>query len=262
MNGFNGMNQRNQMNQRNERTRKSYLAWPLAIAMVLVILSCSPLRAGEEIAVYQGDILQQVIELVVEHHPLLQSQREIVRQIERLTVPRGFLEAKLKLTGGAGLHVDEDTHESYFAPTAGLQLEIPIIDPSRQRDIAVEKFNLVKQREETQQKYIQLKNSVVSQLLGQVSKLIQLENEREKVLQLSDSLDENLLTLRKQVEAGVAEQSDLWALRERIINLRIRIGNLSTQISTLKRETAITLGGEEWQTLAKMLDQLTLHSLL
>ena len=242
--------------------RKSYFAWSLATAMVLVILSCSPLRAGEEIAVYQGDVLQQVIELVVEHHPLLQSQREIVREIERLTVPGGFLEAKLKLTGGAGLRVDDDTHEAYFAPTAGLELEIPIIDPSRQRDIMEKRFGLIKQREEARQKYIQLKNSVVSQLLGQVSKLIQLENEREKVLQLNGFLDENLLTLGKQVEAGVAKQSDLWALRERIINLRIRIDNLSTQISTLKRETAITLGGEEWQTLSKMLDQLTLHSLL
>ena len=242
--------------------RKPYFAWPLATALLLVILSCSSLRAGEEIAIYQGDILQEVIELVIEYHPLLQSQREIVRQIELLTVPRGFLEAKLKLTGGAGLQVDEDTHEAYFAPTAGLELEIPIIDPSRQREIVEKRFSLIKQQEEARQKYIQLKNSVVSQLLGQVSKLIQLENEREKVLQLNGFLDENLLTLRKQVEAGVAKQSDLWVLRERIINLRIRIDNLSTQMSTLKREMAITLGGEEWPTLSKMLDQLTLQSLL
>lgn len=242
--------------------RKPYFAWPLATALLLVILSCSSLRAGEEIAIYQGDILQEVIELVIEYHPLLQSQREIVRQIELLTVPRGFLEAKLKLTGGAGLQVDEDTHEAYFAPTAGLELEIPIIDPSRQREIVEKRFSLIKQQEEARQKYIQLKNSVVSQLLGQVGKLIQLENEREKVLQLNGFLDENLLTLRKQVEAGVAKQSDLWVLRERIINLRIRIDNLSTQMSTLKREMAITLGGEEWPTLSKMLDQLTLQSLL
>jgi len=250
------------MNQRNQMNQKSYLAWPLATAMVLVTLSCSSLRAEEEIAAYQGDMLQEMIELVVEHHPLLQSQREIVRQVERLTVPVGFLEVKLKLTGGVGLHVDEDTHETYFAPTAGLQLEIPIVDPSRQRDIAKERFGLVKQREEARQKYVQLKNSVISELLGQVSKLVQLENEREKVLKLSDSLNENLLTLRKQVEAGVAKQTDLWALRERIINLRIRIDNLSTQISTLKRETAITLGGEQWQALFELLNQLTLDLLL
>jgi len=258
-NGFNGTNG---FNERNGLTKKSYLAWLLATAMVLVTLSCSSLRAEEEIASYPGDLLQQMIELAVEYHPLLQSQREILNQLQRLQPPSGFLELKLKLTGGAGLHLDEDTHDVYFAPTAGLNLEIPIIDLSRRREIEEEKVGLIKVREETQQKYIQLKNSVISELLSQVTKLVQLSNEKEKVVKLKESLDKNLLVLRKQVEAGLTRDADIWTLSERIVDTGVRIDNLSIEISTLKRKTAITLGGEEWQTLLKMLDGVTLASLL
>lgn len=202
------------------------------------------------------EFLQQLIDLVVENNPTLQSQRRIIAEIESIPIPEQIRETELTLKGGIGTSEDEDTHIIRVLPSAGLELEFPLYSPSKQRSILQQKIALNKELEQAKQRYSDLKNSTISDLLNKVARLSQLDKERENSAKLKSYLSDNLHSLEKQVKAGIIEPDDLWALSERIMSLDTKIYNLSSQLKALKWETAITLGGKEWQRLLQMLDEM------
>lgn len=201
------------------------------------------------------DFLQQVIELVLENNPILQSQRNIIEEIQALPKPGG-LNAQFTLIGGASTQIDEDTNEIYVAPSAGIKLEIPLFSFSRRREVLADRLILTKELEKAKQEYHRLKDSIISGLLGQLDKLSQLRNERENLEELKSFLNSRVEALKNQVKAGVAEPSDLWEITERIMNTNIRIQNISSELKNLKRGIALSLGGEKWPELLEMLDQV------
>ncbi|NQS90046.1 TolC family protein [Patescibacteria group bacterium] len=203
------------------------------------------------------DLFQQLIDLVVENNPTLQSQRKIIAEIELIPIPKRFREISLTLRGGLGSEWDEYNRTVRMAPLARMELEIPLYNPSKQRNILEQKIAVNRELEQVKQRYSDLKNSIISDLLNRVAKLSQLNNEKKNLTELKTYLSDNLHSLEKQVKAGIIEPDTLWALTEKIMNLDTKIYNLSSQFKTLKWGTAATLGGGKWQKLLQMLDEIS-----
>lgn len=207
----------------------------------------------QAVPAFQEDSLQRVITLVVENHPLLESQRSIMEEIEKLP-KAGGLDTELSLKASAGARQDEDTGEILPASYGGLELKIPLFSASRGETRAKETLATFKDLEKAKQDYIQLKSSIISELLTKVTKLHELNNEKENLGELKALLSHNAVALEKQVEAGLAGFSDLWDIRERIMKTRTRLQNISMESKALRREIALNFGGERWEDLLEMLD--------
>lgn len=229
----------------------------IAVAFLALTLIVSPhLSLAEEKDFPSPELLQQLIDFVVENNPILQSQRKVVEQIESVPMPERVWETQLTFKGSVSTMVDEDTYTIRAVPSAGLELEIPLYDPSKKRSVLQQRIAFSEKLEQAKQKYSSLKNSIVSDLLDKVSKLSKLNNQKKNLIQLKSYLGSNLESLEKQVKAGVEEQDALWTLNERVMNVNTKIYNISSDIETLKWKTATTLGGKEWEKLLKMLDKV------
>ena len=204
----------------------------------------------------EKDYLQEMIELVVEANPTLQSQRNLIKEIETISGPVKGPDLALSLKTGAAVEGD-DGWERRVTPTGGLELAIPLYSSAKKRKIALDKLTVQKDLAKVWQDYYKLKNSVISDLLTKVDKLSSLKNELDGQKKLLSLLQRNLEAFRKQVEAGVARPSDLWAISERIMIIEeTKIQNLSSQLATLKREVAVNLAGARWLELLEMLNQI------
>ena len=204
----------------------------------------------------EKDYLQQMIELVVETNPTLQSQRNLIKEIETVPGPVNSPDLTLSLKTGAAVE-GVDGWERRVVPTGSLELTIPLYSSAKKRKIALDKLTIQKDLAKAWQDYYRLKNSVISDLLTRVDKIASLKNELDGQKKLLFLLQHNLEALKKQVEAGVARPSDLWALSERIMTTETKIGNLLSKLDTLKRETAVNLAGDKWRELIDMLDEIT-----
>ncbi len=231
------------MNTRN----RSLIVLPVLIAALL--MSCGYVQAAE----VEKDYLQRMIELVVEANPTLQSQRNLITEIETVPEPVKGPDLALALkTGGAVVALDGGW-ERRVVPTGSIELTIPLYSAVKKRKIALDRLTIQKDLAKAWQDYYHLKNSVTSDLLTRVDKITSLKNELDAQEKLLSLLERNLQALTKQVEAGVASPSDLWAISERIMIHETNIRNLSSTEETLKRETAVNLAGDRWPELLKML---------
>jgi len=203
-----------------------------------------------------GDILQQIVDLVVENNPTLQSQRRLLNQIQALPDPGKGLDLQLSVRGGLTTYADEDDRAVWFGPTGGVGLEIPLFSPSRRRERIMDQITYAKEVEEAKQDYFDLKNSIVSELLRKLRQVSGLQNEKRKLEELKSFLASNVESLKQQVKTGVIKAADLWELTERIMDTEASIYNQSTELNVLKREIAINFGGEKSEQLRQMLDQL------
>jgi len=229
-----------------------------AIFLVLmgVTLSFAVGGKAEELTV-NGDIVQQIIDLVVENNPTLQSQRSLLEQIQALPDPGRGVDFQLSVRGGITTYANEDTQEIWTGPTGGVGLEIPLISSSRRRDRIMDRLTYAKELGKAKQDCLHLKNSIISELLAKLNKLLQLENEKKKLEELRFFLSSNIESLKQQVKTGLIKPSDLWELSERIMDTETKIYNRSSESEILKREIAINLGGEKSEELRQMLEQFT-----
>lgn len=215
----------------------------------------SPAKEDAPPEVPEKDHLQQMIELVVEANPSLQSQRSLIKEIEEIPEPVRSLDLTVTLKTGAALE-DTDGGEKTVAPTGGIELSIPLYSSGKKRKLALDELATQKDLAKAQQDYYQLKNSVTSDLLSRVDKLISLKNELDGQKNLLSLLQYNLDALKKQVEAGIASPSDLWSISERVMATETKIATLLSKIDILKRETAVNLAGTRWPELMEMLDKI------
>lgn len=223
----------------------------LPVLMAALLVSRGYVQSKE----VEKDYLQRMIELVVEANPTLQSQRNLITEIEIVPEPvRGPDLALALKTGAAVASADEDGDwERRVVPTGSIELTIPLYSAVKKRKIALDRLTTQKDLAKAWQDYYRLKNSAISDLLTRVDKITSLKNELDAQKKLLSLLERNLEALTKQVEAGVARPSDLWAISERIMIHETKIRNLSSTQETLKRETAVNLAGARWPELLKML---------
>jgi outer membrane protein TolC len=205
----------------------------------------------------KGDMLQEIIDLVVENNPTLQSQKSLLDQIQALPDPGKGFDFQLNVRGGMTVYVDENSQEIWAGPTGGVVLEMPLFSSSRRRESIMSRLTYAKELEKARQDYLALKNSIVSELLTKLKKLFQLENEKKKLEQLKSFLSSNSESLEQQAKTGVIKAADLWQLSERIMDIETKIYNQSSELEILRREIAINLGGEKSSQLWQMLEQLS-----
>jgi len=230
----------------------------LAIFLVLMGVTLSFLVSGKtEELTAKRDPLQQIIDLVVENNPTLQSQRSLLEEIQALPNPGKGLDFEVSLRGGIATYVDEDTQEIWAGPSGSAGLEIPLFSSSKRRDRIMDWLTYTKELEKAKQDYLRLKNSIISELLTKLNKLFYLENEKKKLEELKSFLTSNIESLKEQVKAGVIKAADLWELTERIMDTETKIYNRLSELEILKREIAINLGGEKSEKLKQMLEELS-----
>ncbi len=208
--------------------------------------------------VQETNYLQQMIELVVEANPILKSQRSLIKEIETIPESVKGLDFTLGLKTGAAIESDDRLEwERKVEPTGSLELTIPLYSSTKKRKIALENLTTQKDLTKARQDYYQLKNSLISDLLSRVDKLISLKNDVDGQNNLLSLFQYNREALTKQVEAGIASPSDLWAISERVMATETKIVTLLSRIDINKRETAVNLAGTRWPELMAMLDQIT-----
>ncbi|MFQ6067750.1 MAG: TolC family protein [bacterium] len=231
-----------------------------AVATFLVLMGFilgSAVGGRAEQLLATGDILQQIIDLVVENNPTLQSQRSLMEQIQALPDPSKGVDFQLSLRGGMATYADEDNREIWSGPTGNAVLEIPLFSRSRRKERIMDRMTYAKEVEKAKQDYLALKKSTVSELLTKLKSLLELENEIKKLEELRSFLSSNTEPLKQQVKTGLIKPSELWELTERIMDTEAQIYNRSSDLEILKREIAINLGGEKSEELRQMLEQFT-----
>jgi len=232
-----------------------------ALVVFLVLMGITFSFAGSakaEKLTPKGDMLQEIIDLVVENNPTLQSQKSLLDQIQALPDPGKGFDFQLNVRGGVTAYADENNQEIWFGPTGGVVLEMPLFSSSIRRESIMSRLTYAKELEKARQDYLALKNSIVSELLTKLEKLFQLSNDKKKLEKLKSFLSSNIESLRHQVKTGVIKAVDLWELTERIMDTETEIYHRSSELEILKEEIAINLGGKKSEQLRQMLEQLSL----
>jgi len=215
--------------------------------LVLFLLFSPSVALGQaESQLQQADILQQIIQLTVQNNPILESQRSFINTIEEMPEP------------GAGfINLEELQSRSRRVGEEGM--ETPLLSLSAV--IQVETFVQTKlDREKTlaqaKQSYENLKASLISNLMAKVTEMAKLENKRENLEELKSFLETRRDSLEKQVKAGIIEPSALFNVKERVMQTSLGIKNAASELEILKLEIAISLGGEKWEDLLDLLNQV------
>ena len=225
--------------------------------MATLLISCGYAKSATESdfppELPGKDPLQKMIELVVEANPVLQTQRNFIKEVGEVPGPAKGLDIDLGFNIGAD-YTSDDEGEGNIAPIGKIELTIPLYSSAKKRKIALDNLTLREKLTKAWQDYYSFKNSLISGLLERVDEIIILKNELEGQKKLLSLFQYNLEALRKQVEAGVTMPSSLWNMSELIIINETNIANLLSNLNTLKRETAVNLAGDRWQELLEMLD--------
>ena len=235
----------------------------IALVVLMVALSMSwgyappgSTKNGPSGEIPEKDYLQEMIELVVEANPTLRSQRSYIEEIEAVPEPVKSLDLNLNLRTGTRVE-RVDVWERAAMPTGSIDLIIPLYSSAKPRKIGLDKLRTERELARARYDYYRYKNSIVSDLLNRVDKIVSLKNEMEGQKKLLSFLQQNLEAQKKEVEAGITRARDLWRTRERIMTTETKIQNFSGKLHTLKRGTAVNLAGDKWRELLRMLNQVT-----
>ena len=234
-------------------TKKVLIILLVVMGATLFLVACGNAQGSAA----DGDLFEQIVDLVVENNPTLQSQRRLLDQIQALPDPGKGLDLQLSVRGGLTTYADEDDQAIWLGPTGGVGLEIPLFSPSRRRERIMDQITYAKEVEEAKQDYFNLKNSIVSELLRKLRQVSGLQNEKRKLEELTYFLASNVESLKQQVKTGVIKAADLWELTERIMDTEANIYNQSTELNVLRREIAINFAGEKSVELRRLLEQLS-----
>ncbi len=231
----------------------------LVIFIAALLISCEYAKSATESdsppELPGKDPLQKMIELVVEANPILQTQRNLIKEIGEVPGPAKGPDIDLDFKAGAD-YTSDDEGEGSVTPIGKIELTIPLYSSAKKRKIALDDLTVQKDLTKAWQDYYDFKDTSISILLEKVSAIINLKNELEGQEKLLSLFQYNLESLRKQVEAGVTMPSTLWNMSERIVTVETDIANLLNNLDTLKRETAVTLAGDRWQELLDLLDEI------
>ena len=213
----------------------------LALSLVLVLLTSFTAWAQEQTQTTQKNPIEKIIELIVENNPTLQSQRDLIKEIEEMPAP------------GSGFIDIEALEAVTQTETGGIQT--PLLSMTQLEDIREAMLARKDMLEKARQTYESLKKSLLTELFTNLAELYKLENKKKSMTQLESFLESRAGSLTQQVKAGLQQPSTLYDLTERMMNTSMEIENTIEEIKTLKLQTAITIGGNKWKELLAMLDE-------
>jgi hypothetical protein len=188
-----------------------------------------------------------MIQLALKSNPILKSQERLVLESQELPVPSSkFAVSGINFDAGAAFW-NSETNSLGFVPSITLGLDLSIGNPSRTLNI----LELKKERARAKQDYQEIKNSIVSDLLSYVREVLTLKSQRKSLMELRIYLEDYSDLTEKQVKAGVEvpEPDKLWELKERQMGIDVELQDVKNQLSTIRLEAAMKLGGESWEEL-------------
>lgn len=221
-------------------TVKSVVAGCLMVTLLLIPSIALGQEEEKAQPLSQVELIYQMVNLIVESNPSLQSQKAILEEIK--TMPRpgaGFIDLE-KLTGEK--------------PEEGLRT--PLLTMSQVEEIRNKILERKKTLEGARQSYYKLKNSLTSELLTRVTSISKLKNKVNNLSQLLSLLKERAESIKAEVKAGITEPTILYDMMERIMQISVQLEDASDELEVAKVETALTLGGEKWRELLNLLNQL------
>ena len=213
----------------------------LVIFLALALLIPFTAWAQDQTQTTQRNPIEKIIELVVENNPTLQSQRDLIKNIEEMPAP------------GSGF-IDIEALESVTKTETG-GIQTPLLSMTQLEDIRNAMLARKEMLEKARQTYESLKKSLLTELLTNLAELSKLENKKKSLTQLESFLGSRAESLTQQVKAGLQQPSTLYDLTERIMNTSMEVENTTEEIKALKLQTAITIGGNKWKELLQMLDE-------
>jgi len=215
------------------------------VAVTCLLLLASVLSQAEQ-QVQPAYLFQEIIQLVEENNPILESQRSLIDTIQRAPDP------------GAGfINLEELQSRTHQVGEEGV--EVPLLSLSEV--IQVEQFVQTKlDREKTlaeaQQTYENLKQSLISNLMAKMTQIAKLRNQGENLEELKSFLERRQDSLEKQVKAGIKQPAVLFDLTERLMQANLETKNAAREGEILRLETAISLGGTKWEDLLALLNKV------
>jgi len=213
----------------------------LCISVSVAFGQTQPQTQVSEEQLEQGEVIQQIIQLVMENSPLLQQQRNLISQIEKMPEPgEGFIESERikKVKSGASIE------------------EAPFLTLNQVENIRNQMISRIRNLGVERRTYEDLKEGILSNLMGKITRILTLKNRKQNLSELRNFLEERKVSLEKQVKAGVEEPSNLFDLEERIMNAVLNMQNTAVELEILKLEIAATFGGEKQPELLSLLDKI------
>lgn len=215
------------------------------MAVTCLLLLASVLSQAEQ-QVQPAYLFQEIIQLVEENNPILESQRSLIDTIQRAPDP------------GAGF-INLEELQSSTRRVGEEGVEVPLLSLSEV--IQVEQFVQTKlDREKTlaeaQQTYENLKQSLISNLMAKMTQIAKLRNQGENLEELKSFLERRQDSLEKQVKAGIKQPAVLFDLTERLMQANLETKNAAREGEILRLETAISLGGTKWEDLLALLNKV------
>jgi outer membrane protein TolC len=200
----------------------------------------------------QEALLEEMIRIVVENNPTLESQRELVLKGEGIPVAHSRLTLSGASVGLASTFWSADTGTFEFTPGATLGLSFAFADPAR----ALSRYNLEREKAEARRRLEETRNGLIGELLDGVAELVSLDNKKGSLRDLQAYLEDLGDAIERQGKAGIVEPDKLWDLRERIMGIRAEVRDVENRLQIVRLQTARTLGGPAWQNLLDLLARL------
>ncbi len=214
----------------------------LVSCLALILLISSAAWTQEEPQLFKKDTLQGIIELVVENNPILQSQKDLIREIQRMPEPgSGFQDLSILALG---------------SETEVAGITTPLMNMTQLEEIRSMMLDRMETLEKAKQTYESLKKSLLLELFANITDLFKLNNEKESLNQLESFLRNRANSLSQQVKAGIEKPTTLFDLTERVMTISMETENATEELKVLKLQIAITMGGDKWQDLLILLDEL------
>ncbi len=220
----------------------------LVLSLISVLLISLTAWTQEQTQTTQKNPIEKIIELIVENNPTLQSQRNLIKEIEEMPPP------------GSGF-IDIEALESVTGTETG-GIQTPLLSMTQLEDIRDAMLARKEMLEKARQSYESLRKSLLTELLTNLAELSKLENRTKSLSQLESFLGSRAESLTQQVKAGLQQPATLYDLTERIMDTSMEIENTILEIESLKLQTAITIGGNKWKELLVMLNELSENSLV
>jgi len=215
----------------------------LLVSCLALILLISPAAwTQEEPQPFKKDPLQGIIELVVENNPILQSQKDLIREIQQMPEPgSGFIDLNTLALG---------------SETEAAGIKTPLISMTQLEEIRGRILERMETLEKAKQTYESLKKDLLTELFANITDLFKLNNKRESLSQLESFLRNRAESLTQQVKAGLERPTTLFDLTERVMTTSMEAENATEELKVLKLQIAITMGGDKWQQLLSLLDEV------
>lgn len=228
-----------------KRIEKSFI-FGLTLVLLLSSISVGQAKQPTPKEAKEENVIQQIIQLVVENNPILESQRRLINTIQQMPEPgAGFI--NLEELKSQSRPVGE---EGMGTPLLSLG-EVVQVEQFVQRKLDREK--ILAQAEQT---YENLKQSLISSLMAKITEMAKLKNKKGNLEELESFLEKRRDSLEKQAKAGIKEPSALFDVMERVMQTSLGIKNATRELEILKLETAISLGGKNWGDLLALLNQV------